>query len=125
MKTIFTIILVSLFASCEAQTPPKKSGDKVTVEKKAASPGEKAKAMVKAGAILLDVRTPGEFQSGSLPGAINIPVQNLTEGMAKLDKSKDIVVFCASGARSGRAKGMLEKAGFKMVFNMGGKSAWE
>lgn len=70
-------------------------------------------------AIILDVRNPGEFSSGKIKGSINIPLGNLSEKIASLDKSKPIIACCASGVRSGVAKRTLKKEGFK-VMNGGG-----
>jgi phage shock protein E len=70
-------------------------------------------------AILVDVRTPEEFASGTVNGAINIPVDELESQLTKLNKDAEIVVFCRSGSRSARAAAILEKNGFKHVFNGG------
>ena len=125
MKIILYLSFFALFTSCQKDgSIENTTTEKTTIERKQ-SPGLKAQAMVKSGALLVDVRTSGEFSSGSISGAINIPVQALKSRMAELDKTKDIVVFCASGARSSAAKKMLEEAGYKTVFNMGGKNAWK
>lgn len=70
--------------------------------------------------VLVDVRTPEEFSSGSIQNAINIPVDELSSRLGELDSSKKLVVFCRSGNRSSRAKSILEEAGFKNVINGGG-----
>ena len=74
---------------------------------------------VKNGALIVDVRSNWEFSSGSVPGAINIPLEELPQKLTKLKNKKDIVCFCRSGARSGSAKGFLEQRGFKNVHNGG------
>lgn len=72
------------------------------------------------GAFLVDVRTPTEFKNGSVKGAINIPLDKLPKQLKKFKGKKNgIVVFCRSGARSGNAKNILEKEGFKNVINGG------
>jgi phage shock protein E len=78
------------------------------------------------GALLLDVRTPDEFGAGHLEGAINVPVQVLSEKLTSLPakKDQDIVVYCRSGARSSRASSMLKEAGFTKVHDLGGMSNW-
>jgi len=78
-------------------------------------------ALIAAGALLVDVRTPGEFSGGHIKGAINIPVGSITAGIEKKakDKSKAIIVYCHSGARSGAAKKSLIKAGYTNVVNAG------
>ena len=78
------------------------------------------KELVKQGAIILDVRTKGEFQSGSIKGSLNIPVQNLHNNLGRLSKEKTIITCCASGMRSGSAKRILKSNGFREVHNGGG-----
>ncbi len=73
----------------------------------------------KEGAVLVDVRTAAEFASGSAPGTINIPLQELGRRMAELPKSVPLVLCCASGTRSGMAKMMLKKNGHPRVYNVG------
>lgn len=72
------------------------------------------------GAIILDVRTRGEYSSGSAKGSINIPLDQLSDNLKKLkDKEKPIITCCASGMRSASAKGILKAAGYKTVHNGG------
>lgn len=71
------------------------------------------------GALLVDVRTVAEFAHGNAPGTINIPLQELGRRLSELPKSSAIVLCCASGTRSGMAKLMLMKNGYKSVFNIG------
>ena len=68
---------------------------------------------------LVDVRTPKEFQEGSVPDAINIPLSTIEDNLTSFDKNKTIVVFCRSGNRSGKAKKKLENNGFNKVLNGG------
>jgi phage shock protein E len=71
------------------------------------------------GAIILDVRTKGEYQAGHLKKSINIPVSNLQQNLKKLNKDKPIVTCCASGARSASARRLLKSNGFDQVYNGG------
>ncbi|MBI4816902.1 MAG: rhodanese-like domain-containing protein [Deltaproteobacteria bacterium] len=81
--------------------------------------------MVSNGALLLDVRTPGEFGNGHIQGAVNIPVDQLQARLAELGaKDKSIVVYCQSGGRSAAAKSLLDRAGFTTVYDLGPMSAW-
>jgi len=83
--------------------------------------GNTVKDKIAAGARLVDVRTPAEFKDGSYPGAINIPISVLPVRMNELEpKDKPIVLFCASGARSGQGARLLKQAGFTDVINAGG-----
>ena len=72
--------------------------------------------------IIVDVRTPNEFQSGAYPGAVNIELDQLMERFGELgnNKSRDIIVYCASGARSAYAQRMLAQLGYSNVKNGGG-----
>ena len=70
-------------------------------------------------AYLVDVRTPSEFASGSVKGAVNIPLDKISGQLSKFKGKKNIVVFCRSGNRSSQAKSILEKNGFQNVVNGG------
>jgi rhodanese-related sulfurtransferase len=71
------------------------------------------------GAMLVDVRSAGEFASGSAPGTINIPLTELSGRLGEIPKSSPVVLCCASGTRSGMAKILLIKNGYKKVHNIG------
>lgn len=75
--------------------------------------------VIKKGAFLVDVRTPSEFASGSVKGAVNIPLDNIQSQLAKFKNKENIVVFCRSGNRSSHAKSILEQKGIKNVINGG------
>ena len=79
--------------------------------------------LVKEGAIILDVRSNGEYAGGHIKGSVNIPVDQLANNLNKLkDKSQPIITCCASGMRSASAKSILLSRGFTKVFNAGGWS---
>ncbi|MBP6230035.1 MAG: FAD-dependent oxidoreductase [Paludibacteraceae bacterium] len=69
---------------------------------------------------LLDVRTEDEFQLGSLPGAVNIPLDDLRNHLDEIPKDKPILAFCAIGLRGYLATNILIQRGFKDVFNLSG-----
>lgn len=77
------------------------------------------KEIVKGGAFLVDVRSKSEFASGSVNGAVNIPVDQIQNQINKFKNKKNIVVFCRSGARSSQAKSILERNGIENVYNGG------
>ena len=77
------------------------------------------KTLVKEGAMIIDVRTPAEFNSGHIKGAVNIPLQAIQSSFNKIPKNKVIITCCASGMRSGSAKSLLKAAGYT-VHNGGG-----
>jgi len=75
--------------------------------------------------LVIDVRTPGEFRSGAFPNALNIPLDDMMAGKVDLGENLDreIIVYCASGARSAYAQQVLMSKGFTNVKNGGGISA--
>jgi len=72
---------------------------------------------VKEGALILDVRSPAEFENNHIKGALNIPLNTLSKKLNKLKKDKVIITCCASGIRSASAKSILEANGFESVYN--------
>jgi phage shock protein E len=93
--------------------------------------GESAspRLLIEQGALVIDVREQREWDTGHLPSARLLPVGELPTRLAEVeawaggDKGHAIVVYCASGIRSGRAKELLEAAGFTAVTNGGGIGA--
>lgn len=71
------------------------------------------------GALIIDVRTTMEFSGGAAPGSRNIPLDQLAQRLNELDRTKPIILCCASGARSASAQRFLQQAGFTEVFNAG------
>ena len=69
---------------------------------------------------LIDVRQPDEVATGTLPGAVNIPLDALPERLAQLDPGRRVVVLCRSGGRSTMASELLTEAGFADVVNLAG-----
>lgn len=73
------------------------------------------------GAVVIDVRTPSEFESGHLENALNIPVSELAQAdLSFLSHSDDVVVYCRSGNRSGAAHKILVDMGYRNIHNGGG-----
>ena len=75
--------------------------------------------VISGGAVILDVRTKGEYQSGHLKNSINIPIDKLPQNIKKLNKNKSIITCCASGSRSASARKILKSNGFEQVYNGG------
>lgn len=70
--------------------------------------------------VIIDVRTVGEFNSGAIEGAINIPLDQLENRLDLVRDYDEIIVYCQSGGRSARAKQLLKNAGFVNVIDGGG-----
>jgi rhodanese-related sulfurtransferase len=87
--------------------------------KKLFGPGTDYKLLVQNGALIIDVRSPQEFDNGHIKGSKNIPVNIIQREVNSIKKmGKPIITVCQSGARSGMAKGILKNAGIE-VYNGG------
>jgi rhodanese-related sulfurtransferase len=120
-KMLFRFLALSLFtvvmttASACGQT------------RKDIDPVEAKKMIDKGTVVLVDVRTPDEWNAGHLKNAKHIDIngQTFDQQLSKLDKSKTYVVYCAVGGRSSRAASIMAEKGFKLVYNMvGGYNKW-
>ncbi|PZG90246.1 transporter [Streptomyces sp. NTH33] len=77
--------------------------------------------------IVIDVRTPGEYASGHLPGALNIPLDRVRQALPEIRQAAargDVLVVCASGARSQKACALLAEQGVSTATLIGGTGAW-
>lgn len=84
-------------------------------------PATNFKVLLQQGAIIIDVRSKGEYNSGHIQNSLNIPVDALRQNLGKLkDKNQIIITCCASGMRSASAKSILKANGFSEVYNGGG-----
>lgn len=95
----------------------------VSVAQHLLSPDEFDGKLARSGqAILLDVRTPGEYREGHLANALNIDYRgtDFKDKIARLDKTKPVFVYCLAGGRSAAAAEILQKNGFKEVYDMNG-----
>ncbi len=73
---------------------------------------EKLAQMIQDGAVIVDVRSPGEFQSGHVQGSKNIPLPEIDKKLVEISKwNKPVILCCASGMRSGQATSKLKKFG--------------
>jgi rhodanese-related sulfurtransferase len=82
---------------------------------------EEAQALLKKGGRVIDVRTPEEFRSGHLAAAVNIPLGELQQRIAREvpDKATPVLLYCASGARSAAGKRIVAGLGYPTVLNLG------
>lgn len=80
----------------------------------------KIKDALRKGAVIIDVRTPQEFDGGKVPDSINIPVDRIAANAERIKNMNRPVIFCcASGARSGNATDIMKQKGMKEVYNGG------
>lgn len=107
MKPIFFLIALFTLVTCCTQKPETSK-----------QPTELQKVLAQK-PFLVDVRTPEEFNAGSVKGAVNIPLPEVENQISQFQNKGTIVVFCRSGKRSGQAKAILESKGIKNVTNGG------
>ncbi len=142
MKKLYAMLICAAFvaAGCEEnKTAEQKAPVAVAAPAKAAAaPAEtpapaavapaqienvdwaKAIEMNKAGALFVDVRTPGEVAEGMVEGAVNIPLQEIAHRLAEFPKDRDLLIYCRSGKRSMAASNFLVDNGYTRVFNVVG-----
>ena len=84
------------------------------------SPKVDFKDLIQRGAQIIDVRSPGEFKTGHIRGAVNIPLQSISSQIGRIKKNTPVITCCASGMRSASAKSILISKGFSEVYNGGG-----
>jgi|TARA_B110000908_G_scaffold27459_1_gene32172 rhodanese-related sulfurtransferase len=126
--TLFSFIILFSF-SCESSIINEnvKNLNQITETAKDINVSE-FKELINFGSIILDVRRPVEFNAGHLENAININYfdNDFITQVSKLDKSKTLLIHCASGGRSSAAMNKLKGNDFSIMYNMlGGFSAWE
>ncbi|MGJ7923242.1 rhodanese-like domain-containing protein [Neobacillus sp. LXY-4] len=73
---------------------------------------------------IIDVREVDEVAAGKIPGAVNIPLGLIGDSLNDLDQTKEYIMVCRSGARSGRATQFLESQGYQVSNMKGGMLAW-
>jgi len=77
--------------------------------------------------VILDVRTPGEYNSGHIENAVNVDYKsaNFKDEVNKLDKNKTYAVYCHSGRRAAASADIMEQLGFKSIYEIGGVEQWQ
>ena len=131
MKNILHLLLLPfLFLSCQ-QTQSNSTAENTsasTVFEKLSKEVFAKKMEEKTNEILIDVRTPEEYQEGTIKSAININFydKNFEEQISKLDKTKPVFVFCKSGGRSGKTFSKMKALEFQEVYDLkGGYNGWK
>lgn len=121
LKTLIIVTTLSFMYCSNTQKQDESIAKDVTVEE--------FKKLVDSGkGLLLDVRTPDEFNEGHIMEAVNINFydKDFAQQVEKLDKMKPVYVYCRSGGRSGKTKDLLHEKGFTKVYNLeGGILSWE
>ena len=76
--------------------------------------------------VIIDVRTPEEYASGHIPGALNIPFDQVAERITKIDAPHGVALYCMIGPRARKGESALLAAGYEKVFHLeGGLAAWQ
>lgn len=128
--TIFLTLILSFFgvAACQTASTQTSSNTPVNAEQnevKQITVTEAEQAVKAKDAQFIDVRTTEEYAGGHAPKAANFPLDKLENDLSKLDKDQPVYVICQTGRRSQKGAEMLQKAGFKDVYDIGGgTSAW-
>ena len=132
MKPLLPLLFVVGLVGCQGAGEPGKattsnaSASNGTAKASAVEKisGTRAKELVKAGALLVDVRTASEFEDRHIDGARNVPLD--TVGAADLGpKDATVVLYCHSGRRSATAAEELQKRGYTHVKDLGGIDQWD
>ena len=133
MTILLTLVIsIAAFSACQTASTEKASDAQVNTQGKIMQNEIKqitvAQAKDAAGATgtqFIDVRTTEEYAGGHAVKAAHFPLDALEKGLAKLDKDKPVYVICQTGRRSQKGAEILQKAGFKDIYNIeGGTSAW-
>lgn len=116
---VWVVVAVAVIAAAVLLFRPSSSGGFQKVDSAGLAAAQKA------GAQIVDVRTPGEFQMGHIKGSINVPVSELRTTAASWNRDKEYVLYCASGQRSADAQNVMKDMGFKNVADLvGGVASW-
>lgn len=108
---VIAACVVACVVACGARQAPR------------STPSVEAHALVEAGAVLVDVRTPEEFAARHIEGAVNVPVDEVMNHLDELPADRTVVVYCQSGRRAERAAQSLREAGHT-VHVLGGIDDW-
>ena len=124
MKIQITVLLIAfaaIFAGCQKTVVNETAANDI----KQISVAETQTAVKSKDAQFIDVRTDAEYKSGHASQTVNLPLDSLEKDLAKLDKEKPVYVICQTGRRSQKGAELLQKNGFKEIYNVeGGTTAW-
>ena len=117
IRLILVALLVAMLAGCGQS--PAGAGVDISVD-------EALRLWQNKEAIIIDVRTPGEYRDGHIPGVVNIPLDELEKRIGEIPKDKKVVLICRTGSRSAQGTRLLRSKGFNNVYNStGGMSTWK
>ena len=117
IRLLLVALLVAMLAGCGQS--PAGAGVDISVD-------EALRLWQNKEAILIDVRTPGEYRDGHIPGVVNIPLDELEKRIGEIPKDKKVVLICRTGSRSAQGTRLLRSKGFNNVYNStGGMSTWK
>ena len=117
IRLLLVALLVAMLAGC-GQSPAGAGAD-ISVD-------EALRLWQNKEAIIIDVRTPGEYRDGHIPGVVNIPLDELEKRIGEIPKDKKVVLICRTGSRSAQGTRLLRSKGFNNVYNStGGMSTWK
>ena len=112
---LLILIITSLLMLSGCGNKPSETADSSSLE-------AQAWTMIEQGALLVDVRTQQEYDQGALQGALHIPHDQIADRLTELgnDKNRQIVLYCRSGNRAGKAEAILKENGYQNILNAGG-----
>ena len=117
IRLLLVVLLVAMLAGCGQS--PAGAGVDISVD-------EALRLWQNKEAIIIDVRTPGEYRDGHIPGVVNIPLDELEKRIGEIPKDKKVVLICRTGSRSAQGTRLLRSKGFNNVYNStGGMSTWK
>ena len=117
IRLLLVALLVAMLAGCGQS--PAGAGVDISVD-------EALRLWQNKEAIIIDVRTPGEYRDEHIPGVVNIPLDELEKRIGEIPKDKKVVLICRTGSRSAQGTRLLRSKGFNNVYNStGGMSTWK
>lgn len=120
--------LIGSLSACSARQPTASAAQPVAGAAKVQTTITPAEYQARFGTgvhhILIDVRTPEEFASGHIPGAVNISIDQLPQRLSEIPQDKPVVLYCRSGNRSNQAAQILARAGYSQIYDLGGIITW-
>ena len=117
IRLLLVALLVAMLAGCGQS--PAGAGVDISVD-------EALRLWQNKEAIIIDVRTPGEYRDGHIPGVVNIPLDELEKRIGEIPKDKKVVLICRTGNRSAQGTKLLRSKGFSNVYNStSGMTSWK